>query len=358
MTHPGEPALCIEYGTDYFVVSFPSEFGLSYNCPKTVCVPSLIRFFTTVSCSYFHEQLYGTSILNWTRAFFWSEAHFAECAISYYTPNVMFRSVVIAIVSAISITKLHFGKCVEKFLRMQQMLGPIRFAYTDITAITSHFRDKLEEMRMALVYEYMSHGSLDKYIFSAERSFSWDKLNEIALGIARGINYLHLGCDMQILHFDIKPHNILLDSNFVPKVADFGLAKLYPRDNSFVPPHNILAKLYPRDKSFVPTSASRGTVGFIAPEMISRGFGAISSKSDVYSFGLLLLEMAGGRRNFYENAASPSQAYYPSWVYGQLAKQEAGEISSAAIADMHELERKLCIIGLRCIQMNRKFVRA
>jgi len=156
------------------------------------------------------------------------------------------------------------------------MLGPIRFAYTDITAITSHFRDKLgqggygsvykgellprnvqvavkmlgnsncngdefisevstigsihhinvvrlvgfcaEEMRRALVYEYMPHGSLDKYIFSSERSFSWDKLNDIALGIARGINYLHRGCDMQILHFDIKPHNILLDSNLYPKL--------------------------------------------------------------------------------------------------------------------------------------------
>ena len=64
----------------------------------------------------------------------------------------------------------------------------------------------------------MPHGSLDKYIFSSERSFSWDKLNDIALGIARGINYLHRGCDMQILHFDIKPHNILLDSNFDPKL--------------------------------------------------------------------------------------------------------------------------------------------
>ncbi|KAF7026867.1 hypothetical protein CFC21_038952 [Triticum aestivum] len=281
---------------------------------------------------------------------------------------------------------------VEKFLRLQQMLGPTRYAYTDITAITSHFRDKLgqggygsvfkgvllpgnvhvavkmldgnsscngedfisevstigrihhvnvvhlmgfcsEEMRRALVYEYMPQGSLDKYIFSAEKSFSWDKLNDIALGIARGINYLHLGCDMQILHFDIKPHNILLDNNFIPKVADFGLAKLYPRDNSFVP-----------------LSVLRGTIGYIAPEMISRSFGVISSKSDVYSFGMLLLEMAGGRRNADPNAANSSQSYYPSWVYDRLTQQEAGEIS-VSVADMHELERKLCIVGLWCIQM-------
>jgi serine/threonine protein kinase len=110
-----------------------------------------------------------------------------------------------------------------------------------------------EEMRRALVYEYMPQGSLDKYIFSAEKIFSWDKLIEIALGIARGINYLHQGCEMQIIHFDIKPHNILLDGNFVPKVADFGLAKLCPKNNSFVP-----------------LSVLRGTVGYIAPEMISR----------------------------------------------------------------------------------------
>ncbi|KAF8671016.1 hypothetical protein HU200_050295 [Digitaria exilis] len=392
-----------------FSVHFPWYSYYQYNASL------VFKTCLNESTRYFHERLFGTSILNWTLAFFGSEVTFAQCVVNYY-PKPMYQGVVIAIVSAISTTKSHFVLCrlilpalavftflahkywktritidaVEKFLQMQQMLGPIRFAYTDITAITSHFRDKLgqggygtvykavllpgnvqvavkmlgnsncngdefisevstigrihhinvvrlvgfcaEEMRRALVYEYMPHGSLDKYIFSSDRSFSWDKLNDIALGIARGINYLHQGCDMQILHFDIKPHNILLDINFVPKVADFGLAKLYPRD-----------------KSFVPASALRGTIGYIAPEMVSRSFGVISSKSDVYSFGMLLLEMAGGRRNADQNAANSSQAYYPSWVYDRLAEQEIGEIS--AVADMHHLERKLCIVGLRCIQM-------
>ncbi|CAO2204906.1 unnamed protein product [Urochloa humidicola] len=93
----------------------------------------------------------------------------------------------------------------------------------------------------------------------------------------------------------------------------------------------------------------RGTIGYIAPKMVSRGFGIISSKSDVYSFGMLMLEMAGGRRNTDPNAASSSQAYYPSWVYSRLTQQEAGEIRYTA--DMHELEKKLCIVGLWCIQM-------
>ncbi|XP_073365392.1 rust resistance kinase Lr10-like [Aegilops tauschii subsp. strangulata] len=136
---------------------------------------------------------------------------------------------------------------------------------------------------------------------------------------------------MQILHFDIKLHNILLDIDFIPKVADFGLAKLYPRDNNFVP-----------------LSALRGTIGCIAPEMISRSFGVISNKSDVYSFGMLMLEMAGGRRNADPDAAAnSSRAFYPSWVYERLSRQDLGEIS----VEMHELERKLCLVGLCCIQV-------
>ena len=96
-------------------------------------------------------------------------------------------------------------------------------------------------------------------------------------------------------------------------------------------------------------SCLRGTIGYIASEMISRSFGVVSSNSDVYSFGMLLLEMAGGRRNADPNAPNSSRAYYPSWVYDRLTEREVDEISPAA--DMHELERKLRIVGLWCIQM-------
>ncbi|KAK3124594.1 hypothetical protein QOZ80_7BG0588970 [Eleusine coracana subsp. coracana] len=390
-----------------FRVLFPYQLSFQRGMSTTQCLNDSMR--------YFREQMSGASITNLTRAIFWSDIHFADCRATGHVYTTKLMSIVVIIVSIIVIIKLHFVICrlilgslvvfiflahkywktritidaVEKFLRTQQMIGPMRYAYTSIIAITGHFRDKLgqggygsvykgvllpgnvhvavkmlsgnsncngdefisevstigrihhvnvvrlvgfcsEEMRRALVYEYMPRGSLDKYIFSSAKSFSWDKLNEIALGIARGINYLHQGCDMQILHFDIKPHNILLDDNFVPKVADFGLAKLYPRD-----------------KSFVPVSAARGTVGYIAPEMISRSFGVISSKSDVYSFGMLLLEMAGGRRNADPNAANSSQAYYPSRVYMQLTRKE----TCGVFDDMHKLEKKLCLVGLWCIQM-------
>ncbi|KAK9939103.1 hypothetical protein M0R45_015812 [Rubus argutus] len=133
-------------------------------------------------------------------------------------------------------------------------------------------------------------------------SLSCEKIFEIAVGVARGIQYLHQGCEMRILHFDIKPHNILLDENFTAKVSDFGLARLYPLDNSIVS-----------------LTAARGTIGYIAPELFYKNIGGVSYKADVYSFGMLMLEMAGRRRNLnaaigLEHSSQFSQIYFPTWV--------------------------------------------
>jgi serine/threonine protein kinase len=100
---------------------------------------------------------------------------------------------------------------------------------------------------------------------------------QIALGIARGLTYLHEKCRDCIIHCDVKPENILLDSDFVPKVADFGLAKLVGRDFSRV------------------LTTMRGTRGYLAPEWISGV--AITAKADVYSYGMMLFEVVSGRRN-------------------------------------------------------------
>ncbi|PPR98308.1 hypothetical protein GOBAR_AA22359 [Gossypium barbadense] len=125
----------------------------------------------------------------------------------------------------------------------------------------------VEGSKQALVYDFMPNSSLDKVIFSKEKNInlSWEKVFEIAIGVAQGIEYLHQGCIMQILHFDIKPHNILLDENFTPKVSDFGLAKLHAIDNSIVS-----------------LTAARGTLGYIAPELFYKNIGNITHKADIY----------------------------------------------------------------------------
>ena len=107
ITHPGESVLCIEYETDYLTCFF-GIYLLSDNYPQ-LYASFFNPLFTTVSCSYFHDQLSSTSILKWTRAFFWSESHFAQCVTFHNTSNHMFQRVVVAIVSAISVAKLHFG---------------------------------------------------------------------------------------------------------------------------------------------------------------------------------------------------------------------------------------------------------
>nr|XP_027067763.1 rust resistance kinase Lr10-like [Coffea arabica] len=156
----------------------------------------------------------------------------------------------------------------------------------------------------APVYDYMPNGSMDKLLFSNCQNgspLSWKQVCEIAKGIARGIEYLHQGCDMQILHFDIKPHNVLLDDNFVPKVSDFGLAKLYPMQ-----------------KSIATLTAAR------------RNF---------------------RRRNVDAHAEHSSQIYFPSWIYDKFDQVEEMEIGDHATEEEKMITRKLILIALWCIQM-------
>ncbi|KAJ7961576.1 putative Kinase [Quillaja saponaria] len=204
----------------------------------------------------------------------------------------------------------------------------------------------VEGSKRALVYEFMINGSLDKYIFSKEGInstlyLSCKKIHEISLGVARGIAYLHQGCDMQILHFDIKPHNILLDENFIPKVSDFGLAKLYPVDDSIVS-----------------LTAVRGTLGYMAPELFYKNIGGVSYKADVYSFGMLLMEMASKRKNLQLNMPADcsgeenlSQIYFPSWIYNQFSEGKDIELMENETEEEKSVARKMIIIALWCIQL-------
>ena len=92
-------------------------------------------------------------------------------------------------------------------------------------------------VKRALIYEILPNESLEKFIFSTSlknHSLSWKKLRDIAVGIAKGIEYLHQGCEQIILHFDIKPHNILLDQSFNSKISDLGLAKLSSKEQSAI----------------------------------------------------------------------------------------------------------------------------
>ncbi|CAK9312149.1 unnamed protein product [Citrullus colocynthis] len=200
-----------------------------------------------------------------------------------------------------------------------------------------------EQNKRALVYEYMPKGSLDKYIShnrlqENDMKLDWNMLYNVVIGVARGLEYLHRGCITRILHFDIKPHNILLDDDFCPKISDFGLAK------------QCKAK-----ESHVSMTGVKGTVGFIAPEVIFRKFGKVSHKSDVYSYGMLVLEMVGARKNPNSNdndgVEQSSEEYFPDWIYNNLTQSEIdGGCWWGNTEEEEEMARKMITVGLHCIQ--------
>jgi serine/threonine protein kinase len=91
----------------------------------------------------------------------------------------------------------------------------------------------IEGLSHMLVYEYMSNKSLDQWLFNDDR-LNWNKRTSIIIGVAQGLAYLHHKCNPSIVHLDIKPGNILLDKDYTPKLADFGLAKILNVTNESV----------------------------------------------------------------------------------------------------------------------------
>ncbi|PON72114.1 Tyrosine-protein kinase [Parasponia andersonii] len=190
----------------------------------------------------------------------------------------------------------------------------------------------VEGSKRALVYDFMNNGSLDKHIFSKNGidSLSCKKMFEISL--VSSYEYLHGGCEMQILHFVIKPHNILLDENFVPKVSDFGLARLCPLDDKIV---------------FL--TAAIGTLGYVAPELFHKNIGGVSYKVDVYSFGMLLMEMASRRKNVNSAAENSSQVHFPSWVSKQFSEGLDIDLG-VETEDESKIIKKMIVVALWCVQ--------
>ncbi|VVA33223.1 PREDICTED: G-type lectin S-receptor [Prunus dulcis] len=186
------------------------------------------------------------------------------------------------------------------------------------------------EHRM-LVYEFMSNGSLAGFLFGESRP-NWYQRREIALGIARGLLYLHEECNSQIIHCDIKPQNILLDDSFTARISDFGLAKLLKMDQTHT------------------TTGMRGTRGYLAPEWFKNM--PITGKVDVYSYGIMLLEIICCRRNFQEEAEDEDQMVLADWAYDCYEQKKVHLLlqnDDEAMDDIKKLE-KYVMIAMWCIQ--------
>ncbi|KAL4560962.1 hypothetical protein LXL04_033119 [Taraxacum kok-saghyz] len=184
-----------------------------------------------------------------------------------------------------------------------------------------------------LVYEYMSNGTLAMFLFGDIRP-PWKQRTYMAVGIAKGLSYLHEECSTQIIHCDIKPQNILLDDYHNAKISDFGLAKLLMMNQSQT------------------NTGIRGTKGYVAPEWFRNS--PVTVKVDVYSFGVLLLEIISCRKslafeNDEEGMAVLTDLAWDCYHEGQLDAFVQNDLE--ALHDYKKLAT-FVMVGLWCVQEN------
>ncbi|MBA0823176.1 hypothetical protein Goarm_019923 [Gossypium armourianum] len=203
----------------------------------------------------------------------------------------------------------------------------------------------MEGKHRLLIYEYMEHGSLAKSL--SFQSIDWRNRYEIAIGTAKGLAYLHEECLEWVLHCDIKPENILLDSSYQPRVSDFGLSWLLNRG----------------DVKYSGFSRIRGTRGYMAPEWVSNH--PITSKVDVYSYGIVVLVLVTGRNpgmgahSSEDGEGGEDQTSLVNWVKEQMKRSTEAETWTGCKdmldpaldgkCDIHEM-LILVTIALKCVQ--------
>ncbi|KAL6890285.1 hypothetical protein ACP4OV_009048 [Aristida adscensionis] len=192
----------------------------------------------------------------------------------------------------------------------------------------------LEQQERLIVYEFVRNRSLDLFLFGSEQSgkLDWEQRYKIIYGIARGLQYLHEDSQLKVVHRDLKASNILLDDSMNPKISDFGIARIFGRDQTQAITNHII-----------------GTYGYMAPEYMMRG--NYSSKSDIYSFGVIIMEIVTGRKNNdFCNSRQSEDLLATVWKHWEAGTvQEIVDPCMSGSLPMGAVLR--CIqIGLLCVQ--------
>ncbi|XP_023758947.2 receptor-like serine/threonine-protein kinase SD1-8 [Lactuca sativa] len=193
----------------------------------------------------------------------------------------------------------------------------------------------IEVEEKLLIYEFMENKSLDMYLFFGKEEsmkLNWKIRFEIIRGIARGLHYLHHDSIPTIVHRDMKASNILLDKEMKPKISDFGIARIFGRDQKEAQTKIVI-----------------GTYGYMSPEYMMNG--SFSRKSDVFSFGVLILEIVSGKRNR-GSSNTDSQLNLLAQAWNLWNERRALELLDESIGTKFSINEVLrCIqIGLLCVQ--------
>ncbi|CAL0325947.1 unnamed protein product [Lupinus luteus] len=185
-----------------------------------------------------------------------------------------------------------------------------------------------------IVYDYMPNMSLQSHLHgqhSEEYLLGWNRRMKIAIGSAEGILYLHQQATPNIIHRDIKGSNVLLDSDFQARVADFGFAKLVPDGATHV------------------TTKVKGTLGYLAPEYAM--LGKANKSCDVFSFGILLLELASGRKPIEKVSSTVKRPIY-DWALPLVCEKKFSELVDPRLNGkyLEEELKRIVLVAMICAQ--------
>ncbi|XP_059316373.1 probable LRR receptor-like serine/threonine-protein kinase At1g67720 isoform X2 [Lycium ferocissimum] len=205
-----------------------------------------------------------------------------------------------------------------------------RIHHRNLVPLIGYYEDDHQRM---LVYEYMHNGTLRDHISEStdKKHLDWLARLKIAEDAAKGLEYLHTGCNPSIIHRDVKTSNILLDINMRAKVSDFGLSRQAEEDLTHV------------------SSVARGTVGYLDPEYYANQ--QLTEKSDVYSFGVVLLELISGRKPFSteEYGAEWSIVH---WARSLIRKGDVISIMDPALIGHVKVESvwRIAEVAIQCVE--------
>uniref|UniRef100_A0A2N9IQ47 non-specific serine/threonine protein kinase n=1 Tax=Fagus sylvatica TaxID=28930 RepID=A0A2N9IQ47_FAGSY len=223
------------------------------------------------------------------------------------------------------------GQAEKEFKVEVEAIGKVR--HKNLVGLIGYCAEGAQRM---LVYEYVDNGNLEQWLHGDVGSVSpltWDIRMRIAIGTAKGLAYLHEGLEPKVVHRDVKSSNILLDRKWIPKVSDFGLAKLLGSEASYV------------------TTRVMGTFGYVSPEYASTGM--LNEGSDVYSFGILLMEIITGRSPI-DYSRPAGEMNLVDWFKGMVASRRGEDLVDPLIGvqpSPRALKRAL-LVCLRCIDLD------
>jgi hypothetical protein len=191
-----------------------------------------------------------------------------------------------------------------------------------------------ERGQLMIVYDYMPNKSLDKILFHDHEDkiidFTWDLRNNVLIGVASALAYLHEEWEQCVVHRDVKPSNVMLDQDFNPRLGDFGLARL------ITPSKNAQ------------TTMLAGTIGYMAPELATTC--KATTNSDVFSYGILALEVVSGRHIF-DTKVPEEEMILLDWVWKCYENEELFKVVDAKLM-FNTLEegpiRMALLLGLLC----------